>query len=101
MSIHDGTDVEECALALAEKLPEMIRKYALESAYVTCRVPLWALILGHIMRAYENGLMVSPILDPSWSKAIADNPIPEHQREAECEHCHKVFMRKYFGMRYC
>ena len=78
-------DLEMCANTLLDMLPKHIAEYAREMAYVYNRQPVWSLIAGHVLKAYENGDLQAPMLDPSWPRAWKDLPVDPNGSQAECE----------------
>jgi hypothetical protein len=95
-------DLEAAARLIAEQLPEQIRDYLYEVAYVANRQPLWTVIGGHVLRAYDNGTMSAPLIDPSWTKHFGTVGIDLKDTRYECDwpDCRAEFTPTRFRQRY-
>ena len=99
-------DLEACANVVLNMLPKHIAEYAREMAYVYNRQPVWALVAGHVLKAYENGDIQAPMLDPSWPRAWKDLPMDPSTAVATCEwkggeKGEHTFVRRRYKQRYC
>ena len=94
-------ELEAAARLLVDQLPKHIADYVLETAYVSNRQPLWTVVAGHLLRAYEHGTMTAPILDPAWGRAFGAVGIALADTRYACEWCSKPFTPARFRQRYC
>ena len=78
-------DPEAAANAIVDLLPAYIAEYAREMAYVYNRQPLWSLVAGHVLKAYENGDLQAPVLDPSWPRKFTTLPMDPRAKTYTCE----------------
>ena len=78
-------DLEACAAEGLKMLPTHIQDYIKEIAYVHNRQPLWSLVAGHCLKAYENGDAQAPLLDPSWPRRFPSLPADPAKQTYVCE----------------
>jgi len=90
-------DIEACAKVLVEKLPAAVREQCYELAYLHRRVPLWVIVMGHVLAMYQGGRLFSPSFDPSWGMASYQGPMVA----STCEYCADPFVPRRWGQRYC
>lgn len=93
--------LEQCANHLVDQLPPHIAAVVRESSYVASRVPLWVTVAGLVLRAFENGEVTYPILDPAWPRVFPE--VAEYMRahQSGCEHCGAEFDAKRYKQRFC
>lgn len=94
-------DVEACAAAVLAMLPKHIAEHIREVAYVYNRQPLWAIVAGHCYKAYENGDVQAPLMDPSWPRLFPSLGVDPAKQVATCEQCGASFTPKRYKERYC
>lgn len=101
-SIND--ELEKASELILTTVPKYIADAAREAAYVTNRQPLWSLMAGHILKAYENGDIQAPILDPAWPRRFPDignafkAVLCEYKDGPRGEH---TFIPKRYKQRFC
>jgi hypothetical protein len=78
-------DLEACAGEVLKMLPTHIQDYIKEIAYVHNRQPLWSLVAGHCLKAYENGDAQAPLLDPSWPRRFPSLDADPAKKTYVCE----------------
>ena len=96
----DQKACEQAAILVLDCLPHYIADTAKELAYVHNRQPLWAFVAGHILRAYENGELAVPIMDPGWPRHFANVPDPLNGRY-KCKWCGAEFAPHRYKQQYC
>ena len=96
-------DLEACATEILKMLPTHIAEYIREIAYVYNRQPLWSIVAGHCLKAYENGDIQAPILDPSWPRRFPDMPADPRAQTYVCDwvECAKPFTPVRYKQRFC
>ncbi len=92
--------MEKAANLVLDSLPGYLAETIREMAYVHNRQPLWAFVAGHLVRAYENGELSAPIMDPSWPRLFTDVPDPL-KATYQCEHCRAAFVPRRWRQKYC
>lgn len=91
---------EEAAHTLLAALNPATGATVLELAYVHNHIPLWAMVMGHVQRAYETGELSAPVLDAAWPRAFPDLP-DVLATDYKCERCKAAFRPTRFRQRYC
>ena len=101
--VSGAHDLEACAAEILAMLPKHIAEYVREIAYVHNRQPLWSIVAGHLLKAYENGDIQAPLLDPSWPRRFTDLPADPSTQTYTCAwpECAKEFVPKRYKQRFC
>lgn len=91
---------EKAADVLLHALPVWLSDAVREMAYVHNRQPLWAFVMGHVLKAYETGELSAPVLDPSWPRAFTGLPDPLNA-QYKCVWCGNPFPPKRWRQKFC
>ena len=92
--------LEQAAELLISKLSPALQNVCYETAYLQQRITLWAFIAGHLLRAYENGVIWHPVLDPSWSSEFGMRGV-RPPVETPCEQCGVFYTPRRWKQRFC
>lgn len=100
---RDVEALNAAANLLLDQIPKYMAEHIREVATITCRIPIWAMVAGHLLKTYEIGDTQSPLLDPSWPRLFTDLGPDPSGRAYVCEwaDCGKTFEPKRYKQRFC
>lgn len=98
---HPEHSLEDCAARVLAQLPKHIAEHVREVAYIYNRQPLWSLVAGHCLKAYENGDVQAPMLDPSWPRQFPTLGVDPSKQLYTCAICSVGFTPKRYKQQYC
>lgn len=99
--LEPSDPLDAAANLVLSKLPPYIAEHIRETAYITNRIPLWAMVAGHLYKAFENGDVHTPLMDPSWPKDFPRLPVDPLRGDYRCEQCGAPFQPKRYKERFC
>lgn len=88
--------LDQCAEGLLALLPKERYELAMEVCHQILGIRPWQLVVGHIMKIADAGMLQAPLLDPRWDRLTEALP-----QQAICEWCHEPFVPSRVGARFC
>ena len=88
--------LDQCADTLLALLPRERYDLAKEICQGVLGIRAWQLVVGHLMKIADQGMLQSPLLDPRWDRQAEAPPEGAH-----CEECHDTFQPERVGQRFC
>lgn len=97
----DTAELERAANLIVDVLPTYMQDPVREMAYVYGRQPLWSLVAGHLIAAYEQGTISAPITDPGWPPHFGAVGVDLPGSRYQCQRCRTVFVPTRYKQAYC
>ena len=94
--------LDDAARLILAKFTPHIQSFVEELGAVHLRIPVWAVMAGAVMAAYEQGTLAAPVFDPSWRESLASvTGADPSNAEYTCEYCHIQYPPRRYRQRFC